>query len=155
MLSRPLPLMQGGKLLAEFWRENPQTVLVFYKQSCQTCLFLLPFLNDFYRRLPHPVNNLLLISQDSPEESREFARRMSLVPPIAIDYPEYIYSKYFDFTAVPAIFLISSEGNILQRSEGFWKEEFVDILESWKRANRFDAVPVFDNPEKIPLLKPG
>ncbi len=154
-LSRPLPLLQGGKLSAEFWRENPQTVLVFYKQSCQTCLFLLPYVEEFYRRLPAPVDSLLLVSQDDPAETRDFVHRMGLSLPVALDYPEYALSRTLNFQGVPAIFLLDREGKVLQKSEGFIREEFTRLLERWKRANGVDEVVLFENPAEIPAFRPG
>ncbi len=155
ILARPLPLLHGGMFSEAVWQAHPLTLLVFYKQSCQTCLFLLPYLNAFYRRLPGRTENLLLVSQDAPAETREFVRRLGLELPVALDYPEYALSRHCNFTAVPALFLIGPSGEILQGSEGFVREEVVAMLDRWKQANRVKAAPLFDDPAAVPAFRPG
>lgn len=135
--------------------QNPLSLLIVYKQSCPTCSFLLHHLREWIMRLGSDIPALLLVSQDSAAETAAFWEHLKMPLPVAVDSPNFTLSGELDFQTVPATFLVNKAGKILKKSEGFLRDEFIDITEQWLASNQFADIPVFGKPEKIPVLKPG
>jgi peroxiredoxin len=130
--------------LAEILSRGP-VLLVFYKISCPTCQFTLPFLE----RIAHGSLPIVAISQDDAAGTRRFQSKFGTLPTL-LDSEEQGYpaSNAFGIAYVPSLFLVEPDGGISLASEGFVKADLESIA---ARA----AVPIFQATESVPAWKAG
>jgi peroxiredoxin len=150
-----LATMDGGRFsLSESWQASP-VVIAFFKVSCKTCQFTLPFLERLHQAYRNDPAQFWGISQDNAENSRQFARQFGVTFPIAIDGEGYPASKSYVFTHVPTILLIDREGKIRQRFSGFSKAGLIQLSEGIASLISRPPEPVFLPNEAVPDAKPG
>ena len=149
-----LPLLDNRRFTPEWFAARPLTLLVFYKQSCDTCTFLIPYLNRFYRNAD-AGDSIVLISQDSFPQTETFVRKREIKIPVAVDHPDYLLSRQFDFNGVPASYLVDASGKVVAEGEGFLREETIDFVNQLRTANRLKLADLFLPGEEIPPFKPG
>ena len=141
-----LPGLAGSELsLGEMTRSGP-VLLAFFKISCPTCQYALPFLE---RLSTAPQLKVVGISQDNTKSTAEFAREYGLSFPVVLDDAGggYRVSNAYKITHVPSLFLV--EGNsITEAFSGFSRRDLERI------GQRFDA-RVFLPSEKTPDFRPG
>ena len=136
-------------------RENPLTLLIFIKSTCHTCIFLLPYLSEYLHRQSGGTGSMLLVSQDTRDETLKFARAIDPTMPLVVDHPVYSLSRVLEFKTVPALFLLDSQGSILEMSEGFVRAEIEEMMKRLEQENQLPQLPLFPANEDIPRLKPG
>src|SRR5882724_3080854 len=112
----------GGKerTRAEIAGGGP-ALLAFFKVSCPTCQFAMPFL----QRLANSSVPIYAISQDDAESTREFHQAFGISLPTLLDKEEENYpaSNAYGLSHVPSIFLIEADGKISQAFMGFDRRE--------------------------------
>jgi peroxiredoxin len=115
-----LELLGGGE---ESLRADQPVLLVFFKISCPTCQYTLPYLE----RVP-PGIQVRGISQNDAGDTREFAEQFGLTFPILLD-PENRFpaSNAFGITHVPTMFLLERGGRIQKVIEGWSKGDMVEL----------------------------
>ena len=117
-----LPLLDGGHAtLAELTAAGP-ILLVFFKVTCPVCQFTLPFLN----RLQQPGTlSVYGISQNDPDDTREFNQEFGIAFPTLLDSEDsgYPASNAYGISSVPSIFLVEPGGRIARATEGWRKQE--------------------------------
>ena len=123
---------------------NGPVLLVFFKISCPTCQFTLPFL----QRLK-PALRVMAISQDDAKGTAQFRERFGISLPTLLD-PAWAFpvSSAFGISHVPALFLVEPDGVISMAVEGFSRSHIEEL------GARF-GVAAFREEEQIPLLRPG
>ncbi len=129
-------------------------VLAFFKTSCVTCDLAFPYLNGL--REAHPEGwDLWAISQDAPDRSAEYARRLGLTYPMLIDAPEFVASRLYDPPATPTVFLVGRDGRVEYATYGFAKEDMNEVAA--RIASHVGAEPVVIAPQNDgnPAFKPG
>jgi peroxiredoxin len=142
-----LPDLEGRRrTLGELIGGGP-VLLAFYKVSCPTCQFTLPFLERA------SVGGRLAVwgvSQDKPASTSDFVEHYGLTFPTLIDPASegYVASNAYRLTHVPAMYLVEPDGRISWASNGFVRAELDEINK------RFDA-GMFAPGEKLPERKPG
>ena len=121
-------------------------LVVFFKVSCPTCQFTLPFLQRFAERGLAVVG----VSQDNAAATQAFAERYSLQFPMWLDLAGggYAASNAYQITHVPSLFLVSPDGSIEHAVAGFSREDLEAI------GGRIGFAPFTVN-EAIPAFKPG
>jgi peroxiredoxin len=118
---------------------------VFFKISCPTCQFALPFL----QRFEDSGLQVVAISQDDQSGTSEFLRRFGLTVSILIDKAwDFAVSSAFKISHVPSLFLIEPDGRISMAVEGFSKAHLEEL------GSRWGVVP-FGTGETVPALRPG
>ncbi|HUS08248.1 MAG TPA: TlpA disulfide reductase family protein [Bryobacteraceae bacterium] len=128
-------LLAGGQLL-----------LVFFKISCPTCQFSLPFLD---RIADGGRLNILGISQDEPRSTESFRSSFGVKFPTLTDEPRtYPASNAYGISSVPSLFLIGDNGLITWSGDGFSRRDFAEL-------GRRAGVNPFREGERIPEYKPG
>ena len=130
--------------------ERAPVLLVFFKVSCPTCQFTLPFLERIYREKTEPVD-VLLVSQDDAETTREFLSEFQITIPALIDdeNANYPASNAYGLSHVPSLFLIDGERSIAGAGMGFEKHG----LEGFGRL--LGVQEVFRPGEYVPEFRPG
>ncbi|MGH9469328.1 MAG: peroxiredoxin family protein [Terriglobia bacterium] len=125
----------------------------FFKVSCPTCQFTLPFLERIHRQARERGGQVLGISQDCEEDTRRFAQKFGLTFPVLIDPKPYAVSREYRLKFVPSLFLVGRDQTIQAACDGFSKP---DLLEMQNYLNDASPLPpLFEAGERVPQYKPG
>ena len=150
-----LEAVEGTKLsLADSLARGP-VLAAFFKVSCPTCQFAFPFIERIFQQFCGHGIQVVGISQDDAEHTRQFARQYGITFPFLIDEYPYETSRQYGVKYVPTFFLIMPDGHIELMSDGFCK---VDLLEIQRLlAQHFSAMPpaLFLSSDGVPEFKPG
>jgi len=150
-----LPALEGGEFnLAEALQRAPQ-VIAFFKITCSTCQFTLPFLERLHRAYEADPIQFRGISQDDAQNSQMFCEKFGITFPIALDAPPYAASKSYVFSSVPTILLVDRDRAIRFRLTGFSKAGLLRLSEEIARLANRPPAPVFLPSEHVPETKPG
>ena len=128
---------------------------IFFKQSCDTSLFFLDLLLKFWKNFPDRQPPIYLISQDSLSETQSFFKNKECKIPVFIDAPDFALSGRLNFRSVPASFLVDAGGCVLRSEEGFVRDALAEMIDTVLRKNQFAPTPVWTEPARIPILRPG
>lgn len=150
-----LVTLSKKSLDSHIFEQNSASILIFYKKSCQTSIYLIKHLIHFWGRLNSDLQIILLISQDSLSETQLFCSSNKIPFQIALDYDNFRFSRMMGFKTVPACYLVNSSGKILKRTFGFERKELIDMFDILLRLNNYPFQPLFENENKIPKTKPG
>ena len=140
--------------LAEALKRGP-VLAAFFKVSCPTCQFTMPFLERLHQRYGGAKFSLLGISQDDERDTRDFCREYDVQFPALIDEHGYPVSNQYGLTNVPTMFWISSDGQIQSTSVGFSKTDLEAMAAQAAHAVGRPAEPLFKRGEVIPETKHG
>ena len=103
-------------------------VLVFFKISCPTCQYALPFYERLFRAYNERQVTLLGVSQNNAEDTAGFATEFGITFPILLDDTiTYPVSNAYGLTNVPTVFWIERDGEIEVSSVGWIKSEFEEV----------------------------
>ena len=103
-------------------------VLVFFKISCPTCQYALPFYERLFRAYNERQVTLLGVSQNNAEDTAAFATEFGITFPILLDDTiTYPVSNAYGLTNVPTVFWIERDGEIEVSSVGWVKSEFEEV----------------------------
>src|SRR5271165_2592375 len=103
-------------------------VLVFFKVSCPTCQYALPFYERLYKAYGHKGVTLVAISQNDAKETAAFNKEFGVTFPVLLDDTHsYPVSNAYGLTNVPTIFWIAQDGEVEVSSVGWLKADFEDI----------------------------
>lgn len=130
-------------------------LLIFFKVSCPTCQFTLPFAERLYHQIRECGGQVWGISQDNLEDSQRFAKRFELSFPILVDEKPYLVSKQYNVKFVPTLFFIDKERAVRLSGDGFSKTDLLEIHRLFGRELAITLSPLFRTEEKIPEYKPG
>ncbi len=135
--------------LAETLREGP-VVLVFFKISCPTCQFTLPFLGRLFDAQYPGSPCVFGISQDRADATNQFNKHFGIHFPVLLDMAgrDYPVSNAYGITTVPSLFLVGQSGQIEWTLNGFHKAELNEL------GKQFGRSP-FETGEVIPAMRPG
>ena len=136
-----LPLLDGGEsALNELIASGP-VLLAFYKVSCPVCQLTFPYLE----RIHASGLRVIGISQNDPEDTREFNQYYGITFPTLLDTEESSFpvSDAYGISSVPTMFLVDSAGAITRVVEG-WSKKDIEWLGLQAGASPFrqgDNVP--------------
>ncbi|HUJ20243.1 MAG TPA: TlpA disulfide reductase family protein [Bryobacteraceae bacterium] len=139
----------GERRLADLLPAGP-VLLAFFKVSCPTCQFTLPFLDRIHRGGAGSAARMFVISQDDAEVTREFHKEFGITMPTLLDAAQggYPASNAYGLAYVPTMFLIERDGTISWSLTGFNRKE-LDAL------GRKFGVSTFRPGERVPEMKSG
>lgn len=141
-----LASLDGGKQsLQELLRSGP-VLLAFFKISCPTCQLTFPYLS----RISGGGIRFVGISQDNESLSRAFAQRFGVNFAVLLDEAAegYPVSNAYRITHVPTMFLIESDGTIIESFTGFSRADL-------ERLAARVQLPVFTAADQVPAWKAG
>jgi peroxiredoxin len=138
----------GEKTLAELLKAGP-VFLAFFKVSCPTCQYTLPFLERIHRGA-EGATRLFAVSQDDAEATREFHQEFGITMPTLLDSARFGYpaSNAYGLSHVPSMFLIERDGTISWSLVGFNRKELEALGEKL-------GVHPFQPGERVPEMKSG
>ena len=102
--------------------------MVFFKVSCPTCQYALPFYERLFQAYKERNVTLVGVSQNNPEDTAAFAKEFGITFPLLLDDTiTYPVSNAYGLTNVPTVFWIESDGEIEVSSVGWSKPDFENI----------------------------
>jgi peroxiredoxin len=137
------------KSLSELLPAGP-VFLAFFKVSCPTCQYTLPFLERIYRSLADGNARFIAVSQDDAEATREFHKEVGITMPTLLDSARQGYpaSNAYGLAYVPSMFLVERDGTISWSLVGFNRKELEEL------GGKFGVNP-FKPGERVPEMKSG
>ncbi|HLW79656.1 MAG TPA: TlpA disulfide reductase family protein [Terriglobia bacterium] len=135
--------------------ERSPVLAAFFKVSCPTCQYALPFVERLYQQLRPQDAAIWGVSQDNARDSQRFASAFGLTFPILIDEEPYEISQEYGLDHVPTLFLIAPGGQVEISGDGFSKSDLLEIQKWLARHFAVEAPPLFLPGEKVPEYKPG
>jgi peroxiredoxin len=142
-----LPRLEGGEASLADLIANGPVLLSFYKVTCPVCQLTLPFLERI-----HATGTLAIyaISQNDPEDTREFNVEYKITLPTLLDAEEsgFPTSNAYGISYVPTMFLVGVDGKISRVVEG-WNKQEIEAL------GREGGVAVFRATDNVPAWKSG
>lgn len=103
-------------------------VLAFFKVSCPTCQYALPFLERLHQNYGDKGVKLIGVSQNDAKETAAFNRQFGVTFPVLLDDThQYPVSNAYGLTNVPSVFWIAQDGEIEVSSVGWVKKNFDEI----------------------------
>ena len=131
--------------LAERLTHGP-VALVFYKSACPTCQFTFPYLQKiFSERGKSPGWTLWAVSEDDPEQTRQFMQDHGITFDLLLDEYPYAVSAAYGLEFVPALFVIQPDGKISTSEYGFTKAGL----------NQIAGFEFFTPGDGLPATRPG
>jgi peroxiredoxin len=142
-----LPNGNGQPVSLDQLRRQAPALLSFFKISCPVCQFTFPYLE---RLATASGLHVIGISQDGPEDTREFCAAFGITFPVLLDSRKagYQASNAFQITHVPSLFLVEPDGTISAAESGFSRAFLSDL------GSRFGKAPFLEG-ERVPEYKPG
>lgn len=109
--------------LKEALASGPMLV-AFFKVSCPTCQYTLPFLERFGKHF----GRVWGVSQDDARDTKDFAKTYGVSFPLLLeDTEEYPTSNAYGLTHVPSVFLVGKDGQIVSQMVGWSKKDIEGI----------------------------
>ena len=103
-------------------------VLVFFKVSCPTCQYALPFFERLYQAYGNNNVALVGVSQNTAKETDAFLKHFGITFPVLLDDTNtYPVSNAYGLTNVPTAFWIAEDGAIEVSSVGWVKADFEEL----------------------------
>jgi peroxiredoxin len=131
-------------------------VLVFFKVSCPTCQYALPFYERLYKAYGHRGVTLVGVSQNDAKETAAFNREFGVTFPVLLDDSRsYLASNAYGLTNVPTIFWIAQDGEIEVASVGWLKADFEEINRRMAEAGKTAPAAVFKPGEDVRDFRAG
>jgi peroxiredoxin len=141
--------------LTEALRRGP-VVLVFFKISCPTCQYALPFYERLFRAYKNQHVTLVGVSQNDAKDTAEFAREFGVSLPLLLDdVPTYPVSNAYGLTNVPTVFWIGTDGEIEISSVGWSKPDFETVNQKLAATASTAATPMFRPGEDVRDYRAG
>jgi peroxiredoxin len=131
-------------------------VLAFFKVSCPTCQYALPFLERLHRAYGSKGVRLIGVSQNDAKETAAFMREFGITFPVVLDDTRsYPVSNAYGLTNVPSIFYVARDGEIEVSSVGWMKADFEEINRRMAEAGRIAPAVVFSAGESVRDFQAG
>jgi len=125
-------------------------VLAFFKVSCPTCQYALPFYERLFKAYKNQHVTLIGVSQNDAKDTAAFMREFGLSLPILLDDTRrYPVSNAYGLSNVPTIFWIAPDGEIELTSVGWSKPDFEKVNQKMAEAASIAAVPLYQRGEDV------
>jgi peroxiredoxin len=131
-------------------------VLAFFKVSCPTCQYALPFLERLHKAYDQTSAKLFGISQNDAKDTAKFCKEFGITFPMLLDDTHtYPVSNAYGLTNVPTVFWIAQDGEIEVSSVGWVKADFQDINRRMAEAGKSAPAVVFKPGEDVRDYRAG
>src|SRR6266699_4331507 len=151
-----LPNMDGKKFSLRDALARGPVLAAFFKVSCPTCQYALPFLERIYKA--HGNKNLTIVgvSQNEKKDTASFIKEYGVTFPVLLDDTRtFPASNAYGLTNVPSIFWIAQDGEIEISSVGWVRKEIEEINRRAAEAVGDGAKPVFLAGEQVADFQAG
>jgi peroxiredoxin len=131
-------------------------VLAFFKVSCPTCQYALPFLERLHKAYGHNGITLVGVSQNDAGDTAAFNKEFGITFPVLLDDTRsYPASNAYGLTNVPSIFWVGKDGYIEVSSVGWVKKDFEEINRRMAEAGKMAPAVVFKPGEDVRDFRAG
>ena len=131
-------------------------VLVFFKASCPTCQYALPFFERLHKAYRDKGISLVGVSQNDAKETAAFMKEFGITFPVLLDDTRsYPASNAYGLTNVPTIFWIGQDGEIEVSSVGWLKADFEEINRKLAEAGKSAPAAMFRPGEEVRDFRAG
>ena len=131
-------------------------VLVFFKVSCPTCQYALPFFERLHQAYGDKSVSLVGVSQNDAKDTAAFDKEFGITFPVLLDDTRsYPVSNAFGLTNVPTVFWIAQDGEIEVSSVGWLKTDFEEINRKMAEAGKAAPALVFKPGEDVRDFRAG
>lgn len=131
-------------------------VLAFFKVSCPTCQYALPFLERLHKAYRNKGVAMVGVSQNDVKETTNFIKEFGITFPVLLDeIGRYPVSNSYGLTNVPTIFWIAQDGEIEVSSVGWVKADFEQINRKLAEAGKAAPAVVFKPGEDVRDFRAG
>lgn len=131
-------------------------VLVFFKVSCPTCQYALPFFERLHKSYGHNGVALVGVSQNDAKDTAAFNKEFGVTfPTLLDDTRSYPASNAYGLTNVPTTFWIAQDGEIEVSSVGWLKADFEEINRRMAEAGKIAPAAVFKPGEDVRDFRAG
>lgn len=136
--------------------ESGPVLLVFLKVNCPVCQFGLPILDRIYSSYGGRHIQVIGISQNDEQKTRQFVQQYNISFPVLLDpAPQYRVSNSYGLTNVPTTYWIDAEQQILRTTVGFARAEYESLAREFAERQHSPAPPLFANNPDVPAFRPG
>ena len=151
-----LKTLDGKKFsLADGLSRGP-VVLAFFKVSCPTCQYALPFLDRLYKAYGKNGVALVGVSQNDAKETEAFCKDFAVTFPMLLDDTRsYRASNAYGLTNVPSIFWVAQDREIELSSVGWVKADFEVINRKMAEYGKTSPAVVFRAGEDVRDFRAG
>jgi len=151
-----LKTLDGKKFcLSEELSRGP-VVLAFFKVSCPTCQYALPFLERLYKAYGNKGVTMVGVSQNEARDTAAFTREFGVTFPVLLDDTnKYPVSNAYGLTNVPTLFWIAQDGEIEVSSVGWVKADFEQINRKMAESGKSQPAVVFKPGEDVREFRAG
>jgi peroxiredoxin len=151
-----LKSLDGKKFSLQDELARGPVVLVFFKVSCPTCQYALPFYERLHKAYGKKGVSLVGISQNDSRETAAFAKEFAITFPVVLDDTRsYPASNAYGLTNVPTIFWVAQDGEIEVSSVGWVKADFELINRKMAEADKVSPSVVFRAGEEVRDFRAG
>ncbi|HTS34859.1 MAG TPA: TlpA disulfide reductase family protein [Candidatus Solibacter sp.] len=131
-------------------------VLAFFKVSCPTCQYALPFLERLHQAYGQNGVKVVGISQNEGKDTVKFCKEFGITFPMLLDDTRtYPASNAYGLTNVPTIFWIAQDAQIEVSSVGWVKADFQEINRRMAEAGKSAPAVVFKPGEDVRDFRAG
>lgn len=131
-------------------------VLVFFKVSCPTCQYALPFFERLHKAYRNKGISLVGVSQNDARDTAAFMKEFGITFPMLLDDTHsYPASNAYGLTNVPTIFWIAQDGEIEVSSVGWLKADFEEINRKMAEAGKSAPAAMFRPGEEVRDFRAG
>ncbi len=131
-------------------------VVVFFKVSCPTCQYALPFFERLHKAYRNKGISLIGVSQNDAKDTAAFMKEFGINFPVLLDDTHsYPASNAYGLTNVPTIFWIAQDGEIDVSSVGWLKADFEEINRKMAEAGKRAPAAMFRPGEDVRDFRAG
>lgn len=131
-------------------------VLVFFKVSCPTCQYALPFFERLYKAYGQKGVTLAAVSQNNAKDTAAFVKQFGITFPILLDDThKYPASNAYGLTNVPSTFWIAQDGEVEISSVAWVKSDFEHINRKMAETGKVQPAKAFQAGEDVRDFRAG
>jgi peroxiredoxin len=147
-----LPKFEGGEY--HFYEIGEDTsVLVFYKFTCGTCRFALPYIQKIYDAYGDKLN-FRAIAEDDRDATQKFRDELGITMPTLLELAPYPISAAYGLETVPSIFVVDASHTIRFATYSFVKQDLLNLADTLAEKTVREQIELFGETE-VPEIKPG
>jgi peroxiredoxin len=131
-------------------------LLAFYKVSCPTCQYTLPFLERLYQAYRNRHATLVVVSQNNAQDTKAFSKQFGItIPTLLDDTSHYPVSNAYGLTNVPTMFWIAQDGEIEMSCSGWVKSEIEQMNRKMSEQGQIKEIALFHPGEDVRDFRAG
>ena len=151
-----LPTMEGKKFSLRDALARGPVLAAFFKVSCPTCQYAVPFLERIYKTYGNKNVTIVGVSQNEKKDTASFIKEYGLTFPVLLDDTRtFPASNVYGLTNVPSIFWIAQDGEIEISSVGWDRQEIEDMSRKAAETTGDRAKSIFQPGENVADFRAG